>query len=119
MTRPGVFPDDDNGRVLEQMAADGVDLASSRIVDFEHCLPNQASARAFQTAARESVLEAVLHEPNLAIGRGWEVQCRVRMIPTHAAITDAELRLGTLAGSFSGYAAGWGSMSNPDGSPSE
>lgn len=51
--------------------------------------------------------------------RGWEVQCRQRMIPTHAAISGTEARLAALAEQFGGHADGWGSMSNPDGSPAE
>ena len=51
--------------------------------------------------------------------RGWEVQCRQRMVPTHAAITQTETRLAAIAEQFDGYANGWGSMSNADGSPAE
>jgi Protein of unknown function (DUF1260). len=47
------------------------------------------------------------------------VQRRQRMIPTHAAITETETRLATVANRFGGYPDGWGSMSNPDGSPTE
>jgi hypothetical protein len=113
------FPDDENGDVLRQMAAAGIDLGSPRVVDFEHCFPDEASAGTFHAAVAGTVLEARLFRLEPDEGRGWEVQCRVRLVPTHAAITQAELRLGDLARSFGGFHDGWGSLSNPDGSPAE
>jgi len=117
MTTDADFPDDDNGDALRGMAADGVDLISPRLVDFEHCFPDEPSARAFQAKVAATVLEAKLLAPDPELGSGWEVQCIVRMIPTHAAITATELRLGAVAKEAGGHADGWGSMSNPDGSP--
>lgn len=111
------FPDDENGDVLRRMASHGIDLVSPRIIDFEHCFPDEASAKAFHAAVEGTVLGAKLRAPDPDRDRGWEVQCRSRMIPTHSAITQTELRLGALAQAFGGFADGWGSMSNPDGSP--
>ena len=111
------FPDDENGDVLRSMAADGIDLVSPRVIDFEHCFPSESSARAFRAAVLATVLEANVMAPDAEIGSGWEVQCRVKMIPTHAAITETEARLAGLAENFSGFPDGWGSLSNPDGSP--
>jgi hypothetical protein len=111
------FPDDENGDVLRRMAAQGIDLVSPRIVDFEHCFPGEASARSFLSAIDGTVLEARLIRPDPENERGWEVQCRERMVPTHDAITQTEARLAHVAARFGGYADGWGSLSNPDGSP--
>jgi hypothetical protein len=111
------FPDDENGEVLRRMAATGVDLVSPRVMDFEHCFPNEHSARAFHEAVRETVLKARLIPPEPKEGSGWEVQCRQRMIPTHAAITETEAKLAAVARKFGGYPDGWGTLSNPDGSP--
>jgi len=111
------FPDDENGDVLRRMAAQGIDLVSPRIVDFEHCFPVEASARSFLSAIDGTVLEARLIRPDPENGRGWEVQCRERMVPTHDAITQTEVRLAEVAARFGGYPDGWGSLSNPDGSP--
>jgi hypothetical protein len=113
------FPDDENGDVLRRMAAAGVDLVSPRVLDFEHCFPDEQSARRFYDAVSGTVLEARLIRPDPAEGTGWEVQCRQRMTPTHAAITETETRLATVANRFGGYPDGWGSMSNPDGYPTE
>jgi hypothetical protein len=99
------------------MAATGVDLVSPRVMDFEHCFPDEAAARAFHEAVRGTVLEARLIPAEPEEGTGWEVQCRQRMIPTHAAITETESRLAAIAREFGGYPDGWGTLSNPDGSP--
>ena len=112
------FPNDENGDVLRRMAADGVDLASPRVVDFEHVFPSEASAKQFYDTVKETVLEAKLLRSELN-GERWEVQCRQRMIPTHTAITDTEVRLGAVAKHFGGHSDGWGSLSNPDGTPTE
>ena len=111
------FPDDEIGDVLRRMAAEGIDLVSPRVIDFEHCFPNEAAARAFLATVRANVKEARLISPDSESGSGWEVQCRERMVPTHAAITQTERRLADVAARFGGYADGWGSLSNPDGSP--
>ena len=111
------FPDDENGDALRQMAGRGVDLMSPRIIDFEHCFPSEEAARGFIAAVEGAVLEIKLFDPDPENGTGWEVQCRERMIPTHSAITDTERRLAEVAARFGGYPDGWGSLSNPDGSP--
>jgi hypothetical protein len=113
------FPDDENGDALRRMAARGADLNSPRIIDFEHRFPDAESAQAFHTAVSDTVLEAVVHVPDPDVGSDWQVQCRARMIPTHPAITETELRLAALARKFGGFPDGWGSLSNPDGSPAQ
>jgi hypothetical protein len=117
MTIDQEYPDDENGDVLRRMAAMGTDLTSPRVVDFEHCFPNEDSARAFQRAVVGTVMRATVIRPEPEHDRGWEVQCKVRLIPTHDAITSTELRLANVARDFGGFADGWGSLSNPDGSP--
>jgi hypothetical protein len=110
-------PDDENGDVLRRMAAQGIDLTSPRIIDFEHCFPSEDAARRFFAAITGTVLEAKIFGPDSGDTTEWEVQCRQRMVPTHSAITETERRLADVAARFGGYPDGWGSMSNPDGSP--
>ena len=109
------FPDDVNGDVLRRMAADGVDLVSPRVMDFEHVFPDEASARRFSAAVAGIVLEVRVRRES----GGWGAQCRQRMVPTYAAITASETRLAEIARRFGGFPDGWGSLSNPDGSPAE
>lgn len=117
MTRD--FPNDDNGDVLRGMRARGIDLTMPRMVDFEHCFPDEASAHSFCEAVHGTVAEVVLFEPDPDSRRGWEVRCRQRLIPTHRAITETEERLGALAQAHGGYPDGWGSLSNADGTPAD
>jgi hypothetical protein len=118
MSADGRLPDDANGDVLRRMAADGADLVSPRVVDFEHCFPDEASARRFCEAVRAGVSDVNLKPPDGDRGR-WEARCRVRMIPTYGSITRTERSLAAAAESFGGYADGWGTLSRPDGSPAE
>jgi len=111
------FPEDENGDALRAMAAQGIDLVSPRGVDFEHCFPDEAAARGFLAAVEATLEDVRLFSPDPETGTGWEVQCRQRMVPTHAAITVTERSLADVAARFGGYADGWGSLSNPDGSP--
>jgi ubiquinone/menaquinone biosynthesis C-methylase UbiE len=111
------FPDDENGAVLRDMAKQGIDLVSPRMMDFEHCFPDEAAARGFLAAVVGTVREAHLFPADPEEGTGWEVQCRERMVPTHTAIAETERRLADVAARFGGYPDGWGSLSNPDGSP--
>ena len=113
------FPDDDNGSVLRGMQDRGIDLTLPRIVDFEHCFPDEASAQSFCETVHGTVTEVVLFEPDPESGRGWEVRCRHRLIPTHQAITETEERLGEVAQAHGGHPDGWGSLSNPDGTPAD
>jgi len=87
------------------------------MIDFEHCFPDEAGARGFLAAIERTVREAKLIPPDPEDGNGWEVQCRELMVPTHAAITETERRLADIAERFGGYADGWGSLSNSDGTP--
>jgi len=102
------FPDDENGNVLRRLAARGIDLVSPRVMDFEHCFPDRASAVRFYEAIQGTVLEARIIQPDTEEGSGCEVQCRQRMIPTHSAITETEERLAAVARRFGGYPDGWG-----------
>lgn len=111
------YPDDENGAVLRGMAEQGIDLVSPRMMDFEYCFPDEAAARQFLAAVKGTVHETRLFAPDSDDGNGWEVQCRQRMVPTHAAITETERRLAYVAERFGGFPDGWGSLSNPDGSP--
>ena len=76
-------------------------------------------AQDFLAAVEGTVGEARLFAPDPEQGRGWEVQCRQTMVPTYAAISETERRLADIAETFEGYADGWGTLSNPDGSPAD
>jgi|GEM_PF-1698995 len=111
------FPDDENGAALSHMAEHGVDLSAAHELDFEHVFPDEPSARRFVKEARELVRDSSVHGPEDAEDDEWEVQCRVRLVPTHEAIGELEAKLERVAEACGGYSDGWGLQSNPDGSP--
>lgn len=124
-----VFPDDENGDVLRRMHDDGVDLTCPRIVNFEHVFPDERSAQSFASEVRPEVVRVEVYaaQDDSLLARllsgltgkkpPFEAQCQVRIVPTHDAITATETKLAAMAERFGGRADGWGSMSNPDGSP--
>src|SRR5688500_10047934 len=99
------FPDDENGQVLQRMLEGGINLTLPRMMDFEHVFPDEPSARAFAEAVRKTLVEVVVREDEDTFA--FEVQCRQRMVPTHAAISSTEATLAEAAQRFGGRADGW------------
>jgi hypothetical protein len=100
------FPDDENGDVLRRMQTNGDDLSSPRTVDFEHQFAKKSDALLFLTKVCGG-------DTKVSISRAgqadiWDVQVSIFMVPTHSAITEAEIRLGNIARKFSGSSDGWG-----------
>jgi hypothetical protein len=100
------FPNDENGDVLRRMQTNGDDLSSPRTVDFEHQFAKKSDALLFLT-------EVCGGDTKVRISRAsqaniWDVQVSIFMVPTHSAITEAEIRLGNTARKFSGSSDGWG-----------
>jgi hypothetical protein len=99
----------------------GTNLTLPRMIDFEHVFPNERCAQAFAETVRESVVEVRVsrYEGEGSAEDEWDVQCRLRMVPTHEAISSTEVTLAEQAAKFGGTADGWGSLSNADGTPAE
>jgi len=108
----------ENARILEDMAARGVDLEAPRVVDFEHRFGCRTTARAFAEEAQGSSCRSTVLEPDEP-GEAWEVQCKVVIRPSADRITAEESRFARLAERYGGQPDGWGFLSNPDGSPAE
>lgn len=114
------FPSDENGDALRHMAEQGVNLTASHKLDFELVFPDEAAAKKFESLAAGLVLESTCHGPDEEDpDQEWEVQCRVRMVPTHEEITAMEAKFEELAEEAGGYSDGWGLVSNADGSPAD
>jgi Regulator of ribonuclease activity B len=100
------FPDNENGDVLRRMWTDGDDLSRPRTVDFEHQFSKKSGALLF-------LAEICGGESKVSISRAgqtdiWDVQISMYMVPTYAAITEAEARLGSIARRFGGSPDEWG-----------
>ncbi len=96
---------DDNTQVLSDLAARGVDLSHPLTVDFEHLLPDQASAvaLAFQLSGLGFHTRSWRDETQT-----WNVTASKVMVPTCEEITAIEEQLDTLARDRGGRADGWG-----------
>ena len=107
-----MFPDDDNGEVLRQMAESGVDLSVEHSVEFAHLAPNQQVAETFAEQAHELGFTVEVYDPDaeaLAEGKThWDVICIREMIPTHHDITSIETELAALARKNGCREDGWG-----------
>jgi hypothetical protein len=107
----------ENAEVLRDIAARGVDISGSRMVDFEHIFRDEESARAFADAAtREGY--AVEMTANADEEFPWDARASQVMAPTAESITTAELALNYLATLYGGRSDGWGFIS-PNHIPSQ
>jgi hypothetical protein len=98
--------DDDDVRLMERLAAAGVDL--SRPLDVEHVLtmPDERSARQ-AVAALANTGGTVQLSPDL-LGRRWNVRVMIPMVITLERMTALREQLDAFAGERGGRYAGWG-----------
>ena len=106
---PGLLAE--NQEILDRFVEQGSDLAARRIVDFEHLFEQRSHAEAFLRKVEEQGYKATLYDRDDGL---WDAQASCEMVPTAAAITEAEQALGQLATIAGGKADGWGFYrSNP------
>jgi|TARA_R110001592_G_scaffold4103_2_gene22977 hypothetical protein len=104
------FPDDDNGQLLAEIAAAGIDLNKMHQVDFFILFEQEADAEKF---AKEIVSDALVQKAELEKCKDtgvWEVITQVQMVPEHTLLGQAEQYIESIANSFNGYGDGWGLM---------
>ncbi len=104
------FPADDNGQMLAEMAAAGVDLSQVHPVDFFILFEQQNDAERF---AKEIAGDELA--PQTKLGRCpdtgvWEVLTTVKMVPEHTLLGQTEQYLESIANQYNGYGDGWGIM---------
>lgn len=97
----------ENAEVLRNIAARGVDITGSRLVDFAHIFHGMESAHAFaEEASREGYAVEIARHANGDFP--WDVKVSKEMIPTVEAITAAEVDLSYFATMHGGRSDGWG-----------
>ena len=101
------FPNDENGQVLRRMHEHGDDLTKPRPIDFEHVLPNRHAAEAMARRSRDLGYETKIRRRG-PLTRKRDVTCTRTLLPTHAAITEAEGALAAIAYDLGGHEDGWG-----------
>jgi regulator of RNase E activity RraB len=92
---------------LDQLEVDGADLSKEHPVDFLVSAADDATARRIARGARE-----IGFRTEILAGRNdsWTVVCTRSMLPTEAAILEAEARLAPVAEEHGGRVAGWGTV---------
>tara|TARA_B100002049_G_C16083144_1_gene378149 strand:+ start:4462 stop:4791 length:330 start_codon:yes stop_codon:yes gene_type:complete len=104
------FQDDENGQLLAEIAAAGVDLNCLQEVDFYILFEQKPDAEKFATAIESDEL-APSTELNKCPDTGvWEVITRVKMVPDHTLLSQTEQYLESIANGHNGYGDGWGLM---------
>ena len=102
------FPDDDNGQLLAEMAAEGINLNQMHMVDFFILFEQKEQAESFEKAIVEDELAPKTELQKCKDTGVWEVVTTVQMVPDHQLITDMENYLESIANPLNGYGDGWG-----------
>jgi tartrate dehydratase alpha subunit/fumarate hydratase class I-like protein len=108
------FPDDDNGQLLAEIAAAGIDLSKMHQVDFYILFEQQADAQKFVSEIEADALVQSAKLDKCQDTGVWEVIAHVQMVPEHTLLGQAEQYLESIANSFNGYGDGWGLMDAED-----
>ncbi|MEQ8789814.1 MAG: ribonuclease E inhibitor RraB [Pirellulaceae bacterium] len=121
------YPDDADGEVLADLAAQGVDMSQPLLIDFPVAAADEASATAIGAALTKAgyrfEIEFDEGEPNEdgeidpdddEFGPAWTVYVAVQMVPEYAEIMRIQAELDELARPLDGYSDGWGVMLDGD-----
>ena len=117
------YPDDADGRVLADLAAEGVDMSQPLTIEFAVAADDETTSKAISDA-----LGAAGYETEIVYDEGesdeigeidpsdeefgplWTVFALVNMVPEYAEIMRIQLDLERLAAPLGGTSDGWGVM---------
>lgn len=120
------YPDDVDGAVLADLAAEGVDLRKVLTIEFFVAVPNEASAKKAAEAMSEAGYESQIiydeGEPDFdpetdeenEFGPSWTVYANIRMIPEYNEVMRIQSELDRITRPSGGKSDGWGVMFGPD-----
>ncbi len=120
------YPDDADGAVLANLAAQGVDMTQPLMIEFLVAVPDETSAnnaaRSMADAGYEPQIEYDEGEPDLdpetddaeEFGPSWTVCANVQMIPEYGEIMRIQAELDEISRPFGGRSDGWGVMLGGD-----
>ena len=106
------FPDDENGQLLAEIAAAGVDLNQTVDVDYFHLFEKKPDAEKMLAAVKDAHPEAKLKLFEDDTPGVWDVSCSVAITPSYDNICQYEKVFETIAEQHRGYADGWGLMAD-------
>ncbi len=102
------FPDDETGQVLAEMHKAGIDLTVSHDVVFFHLFEQKSQADAMADFVKQNIPEVKISVHADETPNVWDVDCTLKMMPTHVAIVKQESDFEQISAKFSGYNDGWG-----------
>ena len=108
-----LFPDDENGDALWQMAESGDDLSVPREVDFAVIFPSEDDALKFAVHLLRSDQKVSFSSCEEGDELPWQVLAHPYMEPSHENIAGFEQLLGEAAEDFAGRNDGWGCETQP------
>lgn len=103
-----MFPNDDTGNVLADMAEAGIDLNVSHAVVFFQLFEQKSQAEAMAEYLNHHHPEISVNLHADEIPNVWDLDCTLTLVPEYQAIVDKELFFEQLAAKFDGYNDGWG-----------
>ena len=104
------FPDDENGNVLWQMAADGDDLTEAHEIEFSIAFQPQEQAEKCALYLLKEEQKISLFEDEEADTLEWVITIYVYMEPEYSDIIDIEEWFTKIAEQHGGEYDGWGCM---------
>jgi|SaaInlStandDraft_1057018.scaffolds.fasta_scaffold194709_2 hypothetical protein len=117
------YPDDADGAVLSNMAADGVDMTQPLELEFPVVAPNEQAANSIQNAIAQAGYQSeivfddgepdedgLIDPDDEEFGPTWDVYAKITMAPEYNEIIRIQAELSQLAAPFGGECDGWGAM---------
>jgi hypothetical protein len=104
------YPNDGDGDALRRLARDGNDMTRPMEIDFAVAVPNEAAGLAVA-----KVVEGLGYRTDVARDEetgDWTCYCSRSMVPTYAALADAQRELDRVAKPLGGASDGWGTFGN-------
>jgi hypothetical protein len=108
-----IFPEDENGDALRNIAAQGNDLTKARDIDFVVVFAQANSAEQFAEHFGERKYAVSVEETEAGRDYPWDAIVVKHMVPAYEGITDFENELQLVADLWDGYNDGWGFFSEP------
>jgi hypothetical protein len=102
------FPNDENGSLLAEMLAAGIDLSQNHDIDFYHLFEKQPQAEKMTALIGDKYPDTTVRLFEDETPGVWDVCCTVNIEPSYDNVCEAEKTFESVADKCNGYADGWG-----------
>lgn len=106
------FPDDENGRLLQEMTEAGIDLNQPHQVDFFHLFEKKPDAENMAALVKKQHPDTIVKVFEDETPGVWDVSCSVTITPNYDNVCENEKIFESIADKSKGYADGWGLLAN-------